>query len=155
MIQKGKEGNRAMNKIKVVILMKDPVAAEDLRQRLERMNCSIYETIGSVAQGLQRAQEIMPDLVFLDLMLKGEIDGMEAARYLRYTLGIPVVLLTGFANTRVFHLMRKMYPGLFLNRPVQDTELSEALELALDESFPLRSGVVLRNMEQQVSLLAN
>ena len=89
-----------MNKIKVVILMKHPVAAEDLRQRLERMNCSIYEN-WKRGRGLAKGPGDDADLVFLNLMLKGD-RWNGSSPYLRYTLGIPVVLLTGFANRRFF-----------------------------------------------------
>ncbi|MBU2550191.1 MAG: PAS domain S-box protein, partial [Proteobacteria bacterium] len=124
-------GNDQPSKAKVLIVEDEVLIAEDLENRLKDLG---YEVCGKTATGedaLLRTDRDRPDLVIMDLVLRGETDGIEAAEVIRNNWGIPVVFLTAYADAARLERAKLAYPFGYLLKPFQERDLKITLEMAL------------------------
>ncbi len=120
-----------MTRGKILIVEDERLVAEDLRDSL---GAAGYDVVGIVASGeraIDRAAELEPDLVLMDINLGGSIDGVEAARSIRAARGTPVVYLTAFSNDETINRARETDAFGFIVKPFQDKAVVAAIEMAL------------------------
>jgi CheY-like chemotaxis protein len=121
-----------MDTPKVLIVEDEAIPAEALKRQLEELG---YHVVGVQATGVdavRAAEELDPDVVVMDIMLRGEMDGIEAARQIRKKQRIPVVYVTGFTSTRAFKLIKRLYPSHYLTKPFSVKDLQNVIENALE-----------------------
>ena len=93
-----------------------------------------YNVAGSVAEGAQAVKEAeatTPDLVLMDIKLRGDMDGIEAAQEIRVRLDIPIVYLTGHADHATLTRALGTNPSGYITKPFQESALRPAIEVAL------------------------
>lgn len=93
-----------------------------------------YDVVAEVAEGeeaVQKAEETRPDLVLMDIMLEGDMDGIQAAERIRFGLDIPVVYVTGYAEKDVIERAKLTDPYGYLAKPIAHQELRNVIETAL------------------------
>ncbi|MBM4249884.1 MAG: PAS domain S-box protein [Euryarchaeota archaeon] len=115
----------------VLIVEDEGIVARDLRYRLETMG---YKVAGMAATGdeaVLKAWEHRPDLVLMDIVLKGDLDGIEAALMMRERADIPVVYLTAYADEETVQRTEASGPFGYLVKPFEDRELEACIEVAL------------------------
>jgi PAS domain S-box-containing protein len=117
-------------KKKILIAEDEHVVAEDLRQTLTAEGFEVVGVAHSGEQAIEEASEIRPDLVVMDIMLSGSVDGIAAAQRLR-PLGIPVVYLTGYSDRHLIDRAKHTEPLAYLIKPAKSRELAAALQIAL------------------------
>jgi len=114
---------------RILIVEDEQIVAHELRGRLQAHG---YEV--SVAENGQKALAQVtvttPNLVLLDVVLPGTIDGIAVAEQLQ-RLNIPVVYMTGYSDDRLFHRARHTEPQAYLAKPLNDGELDRVVQLAL------------------------
>ena len=121
-----------MTKPKILVVEDERVVATDIEDCLKKLG---YAVIGEAATGLnaiRRAVETEPDLVLMDIKLKGKMDGIDAARELHDRLGIPVVFLTAYADGAILDRAKKSAPSGYVLKPFDERALRSAVEIALD-----------------------
>jgi two-component system cell cycle sensor histidine kinase/response regulator CckA len=117
--------------VKILIVEDEGIVAKDLENTLRTMG---YEVVGPVSSGeeaIQRAGEAGPDLVLMDIVLKGAMDGAEAADQIRRRWDIPVIYLTAYADERTLERAKISEPYGYLLKPFQERELKSTIEVAL------------------------
>jgi len=119
-----------MTKARILIVEDQEEVASEIQQRL----CSLgYEPLQSTAcaeQALALAQQLSPDLVLMDIRLRGEMDGIEAAGQMR-TLCLPVVYMTGYFDSATLDRAKRTEPCGYVIKPFETRELQTAIELGL------------------------
>jgi CheY-like chemotaxis protein len=85
-------------------------------------------------EAVKKAETSAPDLVLMDIGLKGEIDGIEAAKRIRDRFQIPVVFLTGFADEGTMAKAQEANPSGFIIKPINEEELHKTLEDVLKKT---------------------
>ncbi len=121
-----------MSKAKQVLVVEDEViVADDLRKRLIRMGYDVPVSVSSGKEAIEKANENHPDLVLMDIVLHGDIDGIEAAEKIHSRLGIPVVYLTAYADEKTLQRARITEPYGYIIKPFKERELQINLEIAL------------------------
>src|SRR4026207_1718867 len=103
-----------MKTMKILVVTGDAKLSQDLKKRLEALRYEVCGIASTPEEGLMWARQGHPDAILLDVMLKGDLEVMEAARIFRYRMKVPVIFITGFGETAVFHLMKKLVPGCYL-----------------------------------------
>jgi CheY-like chemotaxis protein len=83
---------------KVLVVEDEAIIAMDLANVLRRLGCEITAVVSSGEESIERAERLRPDLVFMDVRLKGSVSGLEAGLQIRDRLHIPVVHLTAFGE---------------------------------------------------------
>ncbi|MBF2026320.1 MAG: GAF domain-containing protein [Oscillatoriales cyanobacterium C42_A2020_001] len=115
-----------------ILLVEDElVAAQSIRDFLERSEHEILAIAETGLEAIQFANDLHPDLIFMDIYLRGEIDGITAAEQIHQQFGIPVIYLS--ANTEDAILQRAIAtePFGYLVKPFNQTELITAIRIAL------------------------
>jgi DNA-binding NtrC family response regulator len=107
------------------------VVAQDLQHRLAELG---FEVAGWAATGedaVRLAEEAHPDLVLMDIRIRGEMDGIEAAQVIRERAEIPVVFVTAFADADTLARAKAVEPLGYIVKPFSDRDLETSIELAL------------------------
>jgi signal transduction histidine kinase len=120
-----------MIKPRILIVEDEQLVSLDLRVRLSAMGYDVLACVTSGEAALQTSREAVPDLVLMDIRLKGDLDGIEAAHVLRRELGIPALFITAYTDDATLERAKVAEPYGYLVKPIQDNELRTAIELAL------------------------
>jgi PAS domain S-box-containing protein len=119
-----------MSKKRILIVEDEQLVAEQLRQSLTTQGYDIVGIAQSGEQAIAEGGESRPDLVIMDIVLGGEMDGIAAARRLR-PLGIPVVYLTGYSDRHLLDRAQDTEPLGYVMKPAKSGELAAVIQLAL------------------------
>lgn len=120
-----------MPKTKVLIVEDESIVAKDIQQSLEKLG---YEVIGTAPTGenaVTLALEQHPEVVLMDIMLKGEKMGVEAADEIRSKLDIPVIYLTAYADQKTLSKAKVTEPYGYIIKPFKEVDLHSTIEMAL------------------------
>jgi len=120
-----------MPKEKILIVEDERVVAMDIQNRLKDLGYSVCGLASSGEEAVKKASEIQPDLILMDIVLKGRMDGIDAARQIRERFNIPVVYLTTFSDEKTLQKARLTEPYGYILKPFDDRELRSNIEMAL------------------------
>jgi len=107
------------------------VIALRLQQRLTTMGFDITGVAHSGEEAVEKARRLRPDLILMDIMIPGKLDGIAAAKIVKDELGIPVVFLTAFSEDNIIDRAKQAEPYGYILKPFQDREIKAAVEIAL------------------------
>jgi CheY-like chemotaxis protein len=114
--------------LRILIVEDEQIVAADLESKLNRLG---YEVVGIAASGeeaIALAEELRPELVFMDVRLQGPMDGTEAARHVQRMTGAPVIFITAYAEIFMRDPTLMNPPGLCLSKPFSINQLHAVLE---------------------------
>jgi PAS domain S-box-containing protein len=116
---------------KILIVEDERIVAQDIRQRLENMGYTVSAVVSSGKEALQKISSIQPDLTLMDVVLKGNMDGIEVAEKIHDQADIPVVYLTAYADEKTLQRAKVTEPYGYILKPFEDRELRTTIEMAL------------------------
>ena len=119
------------SKGKILIVEDEVLIAADLQSRLKNLGYTVYGKATSGKKAMELLAQYQPDLVLMDIVIQGEMDGIETAEVIRDKWGIPVVFLTAFADAGRLERAKLTYPFGYLLKPFQDRDLKITVEMAL------------------------
>lgn len=120
-----------MSSVKTLIVEDELIIANDLRQILETKGyevCHIARTYESALAGLKQHQ---PDIVLLDILIKGDNDGIAFASLLRSDYNIPFIYISSHTDSGTLQRAKATNPYGFLVKPFEDEDVWVAIEMAL------------------------
>ncbi len=123
---------------RVLIVEDETLIAEELRERLLRLGFSTIAAVGSAEEGIAIAIKEPPDLVLMDIRLKGEKDGIQAAREIRENVDVPIVYLTAYSDQLTVERVKNSEYDGFVLKPFRGRELQATIDVAL-QRHALRS----------------
>lgn len=115
----------------VVIVDDEQIVALDIRRTLERLGYAVPAMAADGEDAVRVAGELRPDLVLMDIRLRGAMDGIEAAGRISGEFGVPVVFLTAFSDAATLERAKACGPFGFLVKPFEERELHSTIEVAL------------------------
>ena len=115
----------------VLVVEDERIVAKDLQYMLNAMGYDAFAIAASADDALARIAEHRPDLVLMDIRIKGSRDGIETADLLRARFGIPVVYLTAHSDDATLERAKLTVPYGYLMKPVKAAELRSAIEIAI------------------------
>lgn len=124
---------------RILIVEDEKLVAMDIERGLRALGYEIVAVADTGELAIERAESLRPDLVLMDIRLKGEMDGIEAARRIRERAFIPVVFLTAYADAPTVERAKAIAPHGYLGKPFDDRELHRVVELALARSAAERA----------------
>lgn len=113
-----------------MIVEDEVVIALRLQQRLTEMGYGVAGVAHSGEEALKKARSLRPDLILIDVMVPGKLDGITVAKIVKSELNIPVIFLTAFSEDKIIERAKKAEPYGYILRPFQDHELKAAIEVA-------------------------
>ena len=116
----------------ILIVEDDDIIAHDLLTRLHKIGYRRVSTVASGEKALERLDQSLPDLILMDIVLRGRLDGIETVQEIRkLQLSVAVLYLTAYSDEVTLKRAKKTEPHGYLVKPVKDHELFTAVDLAL------------------------
>jgi len=123
-----------MARAKIVVVEDERIVALEIAQRLKSLGYEVPGLASSGEEAIPKIDEIRPDLVLMDIKLKGDMDGIDTAEQVRSRFGIPVVYLTAQADEDTLQRAKITEPYGYLLKPFEERELHTNIEMALYRS---------------------
>jgi signal transduction histidine kinase len=120
-----------MSKAKILIVEDEAIAAENLSVRLQQQGYLITGIVDSGIDAMKAVDITQPDLVLMDIMIKGDMDGIGVAEQIYAQHKIPVVYMTAFADEKTLERATQTEPFGYIVKPFKIPELRAAVEVAL------------------------
>jgi diguanylate cyclase (GGDEF)-like protein/PAS domain S-box-containing protein len=120
-----------MNNEKILIVEDEKIIALDLQRRLERFGYSVVGMAADGAEAISLAKDRSPDIILMDIMLAGGLDGIEAAKLIRAKYGIPVIFLTAYTDEKTLERAKEVEPAGYILKPFKERELYTTIDIAL------------------------
>jgi len=127
-----RHGRESARRPSILIVEDEALGAQNLRERLEELSYEVCGSVTSGEKGILVAAEASPDLILMDILLAGKMDGIEAARQIWERLQIPVVFVTAHADLQTLAGVKNTANYGYLVKPFQTSSVRAAVELALD-----------------------
>ncbi len=141
------EGNGLNGRAPRVLVVEDErIVALDLKAILRRLGYCLAGLTASGAEAVELCDSLRPDLVLMDIFLKGDMDGVEAACVIQRECEVPVVFLTSHTDRVTLQRAKRTAPYGYVLKPVDEDWLRTAMEVAL---FKHRTERELRRSEQR------
>ncbi|MEN4018477.1 MAG: response regulator [Methanobacterium sp.] len=124
---------------KIMVVEDERITAEDIKDCLMSLGYRVPAVLYSGEDAVKKAGELQPDLILMDIMLEGEIDGIEAAEEIKKHYDIPVIYLTAYSDENTFKRAKKTEPSGyvlkepsgFIHKPFEESELHSIIEITL------------------------
>jgi PAS domain S-box-containing protein/putative nucleotidyltransferase with HDIG domain len=135
-----------MEKAKILVVEDERITAVHLTRTLEKLG---YQAVGNAQSGqeaIDLSLEHLPDLILMDIMLKGDMTGIEAAKHIHEKSCIPVIYLTAYADDDMLKKAMITEPYGYILKPFEERELHSNIEIAL---YKHRSERTLKKSEEK------
>lgn len=116
---------------KILVVEDETVVARDIQQSLTRLGYDVPTTATSGEEAIRKTKEIDPDLILMDIVLKGQMDGVETVRQINRQFDVPVIYLTAYADDLTLERAKTTSPAGYMLKPFHPNELRPTIELAL------------------------
>lgn len=116
---------------KVLVVEDEAIVAESIRIKLKKMGYSVISMASSADEAIKKTEEYLPDLVLMDIVLQGEMDGIEAAGQIHTRFDIPIVYLTAYSDEKTLLRAKITEPFGYIIKPFRERELQVAIEISL------------------------
>jgi PAS domain S-box-containing protein len=120
-----------MAKTQILIVEDEFIVAEDIKVHLTNFGYEVIGTVNTGESAIEKARDLKPDIILMDITLQGELSGIEAADQVRIHYNIPVIYLTAFAQKETIELAKKTGPYGFLTKPINYDDLQRTIDIAL------------------------
>ncbi len=120
-----------MTKAKIMIVEDEWIAAEDTQYKLQDLGYIVTALASTGNEAIQKAEEDKPDLVLTDIVLEGEMDGIEVAKQIYSSFDIPFIYLTAYADDEILERIKITEPFGYIVKPFTNEDLKITIELAL------------------------
>lgn len=120
-----------MARTRLLVVEDEYVIAEELKEHLEKLGYEVCAMASSGEEALKQAETLKPDLILMDIVLHGTMDGVDTANRIRMSLDVPVIYLTANTGQDLLNRARITEPFGYLLKPFRDQELHAGIEIAL------------------------
>jgi signal transduction histidine kinase len=142
-----------VNMATILVVEDESIIARDVAGRLEMLGHEVSAIVGSGEEAIAQATVDPPDLVLMDIILQGPIDGIEAAERIQTDLNIPVIYLTAHADRETLRRAKFTEPFGYILKPFRDLEFDATVEMALSR-FQAESRMLkdLESLEELIEI---
>ncbi len=137
---------------KILVVEDEGIVALDISNHLEGMGYVVLGTAATGEDAIRKAEQLKPDLVLMDIKLRGKMDGIQAADMIRVHSKIPIIFLTAYADKPTLQRAKISEPYGYVLKPFEDRELLVAIEMALYKNTMERR---LRESENRLRSIFN
>jgi len=119
---------------RILVVEDESITAMEIEDRLKDLGYTVTGIVGRGEEAIKKARETRPDLVMMDIFLKGDMDGIEAAETIRKNFGIPVIYLTAYSDEKTLERAKITEPFAYIIKPFEERELHSNIEISLYKS---------------------
>jgi CheY-like chemotaxis protein len=122
-----------MAQVKILVVEDEIIVARTIANQLNQLGYTVIGTASSGQAAITKALEHKPQLVLMDIILKGEMDGITAASHIREKLDIPVIFLTAYGDDHTLERAKHTQPFGYVVKPFTPKDLRIAIEIGLSK----------------------
>jgi CheY-like chemotaxis protein/DNA-binding PadR family transcriptional regulator len=115
----------------ILVVDDEAIITMQLEERLSAMGYTVVGMAASGEDGIEKARKLKPDLVLMDIVMPGKLNGIEAAKTIIDEMGIPVVFVTSYADDTIIEKAKGVRPYGYIVKPFNELEVKAAIEVAL------------------------
>jgi len=119
-----------MDKLRILLVEDEPIVAKDIENCLKKLGHKIVGVIEEGDKILSAIKKLNPDLILMDITLKGDMDGIDVANQIKDTNKIPVIFLTANTDRKTFEKAKSSEPYGYIIKPFKEMDLFTAIEIA-------------------------
>ncbi|MDO9045204.1 MAG: methanogen output domain 1-containing protein [Methanobacteriaceae archaeon] len=120
-----------MANARILVVEDESIVAMGIKHKLETMGHTVVEMVASGENAVRAAEEHVPDIILMDIVIKGDMDGIEAAHAIHEYHDIPIIYLTAYADEEMLMRARVTQPYGYIIKPFKSTELNANIQMAL------------------------
>jgi CheY-like chemotaxis protein len=128
---------------KILVVEDERITAEDIKRSLEKAGYNVPVIVSTGEDAVKFSEKYKPDLVLMDIVLEGNIDGIEAAETIRTKFDIPVIYLTAYSDKITVERAKTTHPSAFilkepfgfLHKLFEENELYTAIDILLSRKY--------------------
>lgn len=120
---------------KILIVEDEIIIALDLKIRLENLGHNVTDTVFNGVDAIKKAGETYPDVVLMDILLNGKMNGIEVAKKIKNLYNIPHIYLTGSSNNTILGKAQQTEPAGYITKPFDDAEIQNAIDKAIKNNI--------------------
>jgi len=139
-----------MSKAKILVVEDERITAMNIQNKLIQFGYDVPVVVSSGEEAIKKAAQTRPDLVLMDIKLKGVMNGIDAAEQIRNRFNIPVIYLTASADENTLQQAKVTEPYSYILKPFQARELQTNIEVAI---YKHRMDMELRESEERHRIL--
>lgn len=118
--------------IRVLIVEDEYILAINLQETLESLGYTVVDIADSAELAIEKSAQLLPNLILMDIRLRGEKDGIHAAEQIWHSLQIPIIYVTGHSDQSTVQRATLTFPFGYILKPVREQELYVAIQTALN-----------------------
>lgn len=142
-----------MAKINVLVVEDESIVSKDIQHSLKKLGYNVVGAASTGEKAIELAAETKPDIVLMDIMLKGELTGIDAAEAIRKASKIPVVYLTAYADEGTLAKAKVTEPYGYIIKPFKEIDIHTSIEMAIYKHQ--KESEVLKERDLLYSLVEN
>lgn len=119
------------DQVDIMIVEDDMIIAADISMQLTNMGYNVSAIFPKGEDALAQLEHSQPDIILMDIGLKGEIDGVETAQEILDKHSIPLIFLTANSDQHTFNRAKSTQPFAFITKPFESIDLERSLELVV------------------------
>jgi CheY-like chemotaxis protein/DNA-binding PadR family transcriptional regulator len=116
---------------KILVVDDEAIISMQMEERLSAMGYTVAGMASSGEDAIEKARRLTPDLVLMDIVMPGRLNGIEAAKTIAGELDIPVVFVTSYADDAIIEKAKQVGPYGYIVKPFNELEIKAAIEVAL------------------------
>jgi len=117
--------------IRIMVVEDESIVRKDIERSLEKLGYTVVGTADTGEKAIEKASETQPDIILMDIMLKGNMTGIEAADTIKNEMEVPVVFLTAYADESTLSKAKVVEPHGYIIKPFKEIDLHTTIEMAV------------------------
>jgi DNA-binding LytR/AlgR family response regulator len=119
-----------MGKISVLVVEDESIVSKDIQYSLKKLGYNVVGVAATGEKAIELCGEKLPDIILMDIMLKGDINGIEASTRIKESYNIPVIFLTAYADENTLSKAKVTEPYAYIIKPFKEIDLHTSIEMA-------------------------
>ncbi|MDT8411773.1 MAG: response regulator [Vicingaceae bacterium] len=120
-----------MKKTKIFITEDEFIVSQNLKNKLITLGYDVTGTASSGEEALEKIKDNQPDLILMDIMLSGKMDGIDTAKVIKQNFNIPLIFLTAYSSKEIYQRAEITEPYAYILKPFEERELEINISIAL------------------------
>lgn len=116
---------------KILIVEDEHIVAMELTSRLSDLGYSVCASVASGNEAIEKTLKLKPNLILMDINIKGPIDGVETSERIKEKYEVPIIFITAFTDSKTLERAKITEPYGYIVKPFEERELHTAIEIAL------------------------
>ncbi|MGV8144768.1 MAG: methanogen output domain 1-containing protein [Methanothermobacter sp.] len=116
---------------RIMVVEDESILAMLIKRKLQNWGYEVVDWVDTGEEAVKNAEKYKPDLILMDIVLKGDMDGIEAAQRIREKVDIPIIYLTAYSNDEVLKRAQETEPYGYILKPFREGEVNANIKMAL------------------------